>query len=186
MIRLSFTRSGRKKNSDPLKSPKFKQRLKDRWQKTSNKLAVVNVGSSFLSKNEIMLKTQNINSKPLNKTQENIKPTEFKTLNYSGKSTVLSIEDLLLLEKELFYEPIHPKHFSQSPIIVSLKKDYLIELKGRKTGTIKDSKSRPSSKQNIKNTTKYVPFRGLRPLKPTNKLKKKRNDTPSPWSFTNY
>ena len=140
MIRLSFTRCGHKKNSEPLKSQKFKQKLKDRLQKVSNRLAVVNVGSSFLSKNEIKEKTRNNNSNSLNKTQENIKTNEFKTLNYSGKSTGLSIEDLMLLEKELFCEPIHPKHFSRSPIEVSLKKDYLIELNGRKTGIIKESK----------------------------------------------
>lgn len=186
MIRLSFTRSSNKKNSNPLMTPKFKHKTDDRIQKRGNKVAVVNLGSSFLSNYEITSKTQNYEARSLNKTQENFKASDIKTLNYSGRSSVLSIEDLMLLGKDLFDEPTHAKHFSQSPNMVSSKKDYLIELKGKRTGIIKESKSRPSSKQKFTNTTKYAPFRALRPIIVTRKLKRKRNDTPSPWSANNY
>ena len=186
MIRLSFTRSSNKKNSSPLIAPKSKNKTDDRIQKRGNKLAVVNLASSFLSNYEITSKTQNCETRSLNKTQENFKTSDIKTLNYSRRSAVLSIEDLMLLGKDLFDEPSHPKYFSQSPNITSSKKDYLIELKGRRTGIIKESKSRPSSKQKFVNTTKYAPFRALRPIIVTRKLKRKRNDTPSPWSANNY
>jgi hypothetical protein len=186
MIRPVFSRKNTKKTSNSPRDSSAIQKIHERF-KTSKRVAVVDLGAGFLSKRSLMNKTQAFQKKSLNKTQENLKTEELKTLNYSGRSSILSIEDLLMLGKELFDEPAHSKNFSHSPNIVSCQKNHSIELKGKRTGIVKESKSRPPSKQKLTKPAKYAQFRPLRPITVVRKLKsRRRNDTPSPWSSTNY
>lgn len=134
------------------------------------------------SKPSILSQSQLFPNNKLNRAQENLNQSEFKRT-----SSILSLEDLLLLGKDLFTEQVQVKNFSKTPNIMRSTISTCIELKGTKTGTKKEIKTRPKSNQKFLKVVKINNFRCVRPVTVSRNLQiRNRIDTLSPWVDNNY
>lgn len=139
------------------------------------------------SKPSIMSQSLLFPDKKLNKIQENINQSDLKRTSYSRQSSILSIDDLLLLGKDLFTEQVQVKNSSKTPNIMRSTVNTFIELKGTKTGTKKESKSRPKSNRKFLKVVNINNFRCIRPVTVSKNLQiKNRIDTLSPWVDSNF
>ena len=131
--------------------------------------------------------TKKIVEKKLNKTLENLRQGECKKSSYSRQSSILSLEDLLLLGKELFSEQVQVKQFSKTPNITRSTANACIELKGTRTGTTKEYRSRPKSNRKFLKTTNIAMLSRIRPITVSRNLRTRNlTDTLSPWVDNNY
>lgn len=177
----------RNSNDKPFRvSPvKLKQQMSSQ-NNTINSPKVMKT-AQILFKPSILSQTQKFVEKKLNKTLENLRQGDFKKNSYSRQSSILSLEDLMLLGKELFTEQVQVKNFSKTPNITRSTANACIELKGTRTGTMKEYKSRPKSNQKFLKVANIATFRSIRPITVSRKLQiRNRNDTLSPWVDNNY
>lgn len=102
--------------------------------------------------------------------------------SHSKRISILTLDELLLLEDDLFSE--QPQIKLSNPITTVNKRmnKHLIELKGTRTGVLKENKIIPKSNKNFLVKTKPLVLKNHRSFSVSKKAEKKiKIDTPTPW-----